>query len=99
MNNGQIQEQPPLDRGRFIWGIIIFAVGQATTLLIPFVTASGLSTTIKTTLSSVFFFVTPQIGIVWAVKVLGKQGYDHIKGIVFGWLKRQAPPEVVGPVR
>jgi len=99
MNNEQFQEQQPIDKGRFILGVTIFIFGQVTTLLIPFVTASGLSSEMKAVLSGIFFFVTPQIGIIWAVAVLGKQGYEQLKVMFFRWIKRYGPPEVVGPVR
>jgi hypothetical protein len=88
-----------LSRGRLIWGVIVFVVGQATTLLIPFVTASGLTATWKTTLSGVLFFVTPQIGIVLAVGILGKDGYDHVRDIVLRWFKKYGPPETVSLAR
>jgi hypothetical protein len=99
MNNEQFQEQKPIDRGRFIWGVTVFIIGQLTTLLIPFVTASGLSSDMKALLSGILFFVTPQIAIIWAVAILGKQGYEQLRSMVFRWIKRYGAPEVVGPVR
>ena len=75
---------------RFTTGIIVFAVGQLTTLLIPFVTSSALSEEWKTVLSSILFFVTPQIGIFLAIAILGKPGYEKLKAAVFGWIKKQA---------
>ncbi len=88
-----------ISKSRFVTGVTIFVLGQATTLLIPFVAASGLSSTAKTVLNTLFFFVIPQIGIVCAVAVLGKSGYEQLKGIIFSWLKKCAPPETVSLAR
>ena len=49
-----------MNKWRFVMGITIFVVGQATTLLIPLVTSSNLSPAIKATLSGILLFVTPQ---------------------------------------
>ncbi|NQT32903.1 MAG: hypothetical protein HQ594_04445 [Candidatus Omnitrophica bacterium] len=99
MNGRENLAPAVIPKGRLILGITIFAIGQATTLLIPFVAASDLSTNMKTFVSTMFFFVTPQIGIVWSIAVLGKAGYEYLKKKVFSWLKRHAPPEVVSPLR
>ncbi|MGB2650691.1 MAG: hypothetical protein WBD00_00600 [Candidatus Omnitrophota bacterium] len=92
-------EPAGLSRGRLVTGVIIFILGQATTLLIPFVTASRLTATWKTMLSGVLFFVTPQVGIVLAVAILGKTGYDYIRDIVLRWFKKYGPPETVSLAR
>ena len=88
-----------ISKGRFTAGVVIFVVGQASTLLIPFVTASNLSSAWKATLSGLFFFVTPQIGIVLAVAILGKAGWERLVKFLLSWFKKYAPPEAVSPVR
>lgn len=96
MNNEGKSLPEGLTKGRFIWGVSFFVIGQATTLLIPLVSSSGLSELWKAILSGTLFFVTPQLGIVLAVAVLGKAGYSYLKGIIFKWFRRYAlPPEVV----
>ncbi len=80
-----------LSRFRLTVGILFFAVGQATSFLIPFVTSSNLSSEWKTVLSSMLFFVTPQIGIFLAIAVLGKPGYEYLKKTIFRWLKKHGP--------
>lgn len=66
----------------------MFAVGQATTLLIPFVSRMSLSNEWKTILSGILFFVTPQLGIFLAIAILGKSGYEQLKTMVFRWFKK-----------
>lgn len=73
---------------RFTTGILVFAVGQSTTLLIPFVASSTLTTEWKTILSSIFLFVLPQTGILLAIVILGKPGYEKLKTIIFSWVKK-----------
>ena len=99
MTDNEIAKSVVIPKGRFILGIAIFAIGQLTTLLIPFVAASSLSTNMKTFISTILFFVTPQIGIVWAISILGKDGYEYLKKKVFSWFKRYAPPETVSLAR
>ena len=79
-----------ISRLRFNIGILVFVVGQATTLLIPFVTSSTLPAEWKTVLSGILFFVTPQLGIFLTIIILGKPGYERLKAIVFRWVKKHA---------
>ena len=99
MENQQKSKFVKLSRARLVSGIIIFAIGQLTTLLIPLVSSSGLSPIWKTTLSSILFFVTPQLGMIWAIAIFGKPGYNYLKGVVFSWFKKHVVPVQVGPVR
>jgi hypothetical protein len=99
MENQQKSISVKLSKARLVSGISVFVVGQLTTLLIPLVTASGLSPVWKTTLSGILFFVTPQLAIFVAIAIFGKSGYDHLKGFVFSWLKKHVVPDQVGPVR
>jgi hypothetical protein len=93
------QSTPEISNTRFRVGVTILLAGQLSTLLIPLVSHSNLSDTWKTLLSTTLFFVTPQIGIVWAVAVFGKAGYARLKSIIGGWFKQYGPPEVVGRTR
>ena len=90
---------PEISDTRFRVGVTILLAGQLSTLLIPLVSNSNLSDTWKMLLSSTFFFVTPQIGIVWAVAVFGKGGFARLKSIIGRWFKQYGPPEVVGRTR
>ncbi|MFC1570658.1 hypothetical protein ACFL4E_02630 [Candidatus Omnitrophota bacterium] len=99
MNNDQNSGKEIISTGRFVSGIVVFALGQMTTLLIPFVSASSLQTEMKAVISGLLFFVTPQIGIVLAIAILGKAGYDHIRKIILTKLKKYGPPQVVSSLR
>ncbi|MGB2601651.1 MAG: hypothetical protein WBD00_03110 [Candidatus Omnitrophota bacterium] len=88
-----------LSKGRLVTGVVIFIAGQATTLLIPLVSVSNLPTSLKSLISGLLFFVTPQIGIVLAVAILGRAGYNYLKSIVFRWFKKYGPPEAVSLTR
>jgi hypothetical protein len=99
MENQQKSISVKLSKARLVSGVFVFVVGQLTTLLIPLVTASGISPTWKTTLSGILFFVTPQLGIFAAIAILGKSGYDYLKSVIFSWLKKHVVPDRVGPVR
>jgi len=99
MKNQQNITSVKLSKVRLVSGISVFVVGQLSTLLIPLVTASGLSPVWKTTLSGILFFVTPQLAIFVAIAIFGKPGYNYLKGVVFSWLKIHVVPDKVGPVR
>ena len=99
MENAEQGNGTGISRARLITGVTVFVVGQASTLAIPLVSALDIPTIWKSTISGMLFFVTPQIGIVAAVAILGKSGYDHVKSIVFHWFKKHAPAEVVSRTR
>jgi hypothetical protein len=63
---------------------------------VPIITASPLSTSAQATVSGIVVFVGPKIGVLAAIAILGKPGFNYLKRKVFGFLK---PPAEVGPVR
>ena len=87
-----------ISKARFRWGLAIFVVGQLVPLVIPFVRATDLSPAIKTSLAGILFFVIPQIFIVWAIAVLGKEGKEYLRNRVMRRVEKIAP-EVVSPLR
>jgi len=99
MENPEQSKGTGISRARLITGVTVFVLGQATTLAIPLVTALDITNIWKSTISGMLFFVTPQIGIVLAVAILGKSGYDYVKSMVFRWFKKHAPAEVVSRTR
>ena len=86
--------KPP--KGRLILGGIVFILGFLSPLLIPVVLASELSTTVKTTLSGLLALGIPEIGMLIAAAILGKDGFSYLKQKLFGFLKRYGPPDTVG---
>ncbi len=88
-----------LPRSRLFGGIAVFVIGHAAPLAIPLVTASSLSTAWKTLLSGLMVFGIPEISILLSVVVLGKEGFNAVKSLVFGWLGRTVLPAKVCPTR
>ncbi len=90
---------PELSKIRLILGASILIIGFMSPLLIPFVTATDWSVGIKTTLSGLLAFGIPEIFMLIAVAVLGKQGYEFLKGKALRYLKQFAPSDSVSLVR
>jgi hypothetical protein len=64
---------------RLILGGVIFIGGFLSPLAIPLVTDSDLSTEWKTMLSTVLVLGLPEVCMLIAVAILGKQGFDYLK--------------------
>lgn len=86
-------------RGRLLAGGGILVFGWLCPLFVPLVVGSNLAAEWKTTLSGLLLLGIPELFTLAAVAVLGKQGFAYLKGILFGLLRRLAPPDTVGPVR
>ena len=87
----------PPPKGRILAGVSAFALGWLVTLTtVAFITASSLTTSAQATVSGIVVFVGPKIGVLAAIAILGKPGFNYLKRKVFGFLK---PPAEVGPVR
>ena len=91
--------QPEIPKNKLILGAIIFISGFASPLLIPLVTKTSWSIGIKTTVSGLLAFGVPEIFMIVAVAVMGKPGYEFLKGKVFGFFKKIAPPDSVSLTR
>ncbi|MFV9616662.1 MAG: hypothetical protein ACNYZG_11945, partial [Gammaproteobacteria bacterium] len=70
-------ESPP--KSRLILGGIIFISGFLSPLAIPLVTDSNLSIEWKTMLSAVLVLGVPEVFMLVAVAILGKQGFNYLK--------------------
>ena len=68
---------PP--RSRFILGGAIFISGFLSPLLIPLVTDSDLSAEWKVLVSGILVLGLPEVFMLIAVAILGKQGFDYLK--------------------
>lgn len=93
------EERTEISKTRFILGTIVFVLGFLSPLLIPFVTESELSTTYKTALSGLLAFGIPEIFILLAVAILGKEGYAFLKSKIGSYLKPFAPADEVSLIR
>ena len=89
-----------LSRGRLYTGGIIFVAGFLSPLLVPLVTASSLPVAWKTTLSGLLLVGVPELAMLVAAAVMGKEGFNYLKQKLFGFLgKHFAPPEAVSLFR
>ena len=84
---------------RFKLGLAMFLLSIALPIVgIPIVTMIDHSDTVTATLSGVCVVGAELLGVA-AVAVMGKTGYNMIKGYVVGLLKRYGPPQKVSPGR
>ncbi len=91
--------QAEISKSRLILGGVILVVGFMSPLLIPLVTRTNWSVGVKTTISGLLAFGIPEVFMLIAVAVLGKQGYEFLKGKALRYLKRFAPSDSVSLVR
>lgn len=80
-------------------GVLLFVCGRLTFLLIPFVRGTSLDADWKNVLSVLCVFGLPDLFTVLAAAVLGKEGFTHLKQLLFRKLKRFSPPVSVGKLR
>ncbi len=94
---------PNVDTARHRWrfrvGATLFVVGFAAPAAIPLVALSGLATGWKTALSGALAVGVPEIMMVAAVAVMGKQGFAEVKRRFGSWLRRYGPPDKVSRAR
>ena len=84
---------------QFIIGGIVFAFGFLSPLLIPLVLMLPLPAALKTVLATGLVFGIPEIMAFIAVIIMGREGFQDLKRMLWGFLKKAAPPDRVGRVR
>ena len=90
---------PQINKTRLVMGAVVFILGFLAPLLIPLVTRSELSVALKTTLSGLLMAGIPELFMVITVGILGKEGYQYLKGKVMAFLKKHGPPQNVSRSR
>jgi hypothetical protein len=93
----QTKSLPPKEK--LVSAGIIFIVGFLSPLLIPFVTSSGLSVGWKTTLSGFLALGIPELFMIIAAAVAGKEGFRFIKKKILSFLKKYEPQDTVSKTR
>jgi hypothetical protein len=83
-------------RARLLVGGFVFVAGFAVPALIPLVTGSNLTATWKTFLSGFLAIGIPEIFMLFAAGILGKQGFAYLKSKLWRLIE---PPETVGRLR
>lgn len=87
------------NKTRYYLGVIVFVLGFASPLAIPFVLETELTDGIKTAISGALAIGGPEVLMVLAGVIMGKENLAAVKAKVFAWLKPLAPPEFVGKPR
>ena len=91
--------EPPAAGWRFPVGVTIFVLGFAAPLAIPLVVASRLPSAWKTAVSGALAVGVPEIMMVLAAAVMGRDGFARLKRLFGRFLKKYGPPEQVGRTR
>jgi hypothetical protein len=89
----------PVNRTRFIIGGALFVGGFLSPLLIPFVATSDLPGNWKAILSTGLVAGLPEVGMLLAVAVLGKQGFAQLKEMFFSRFRKITEPSAVSSTR
>jgi len=91
--------QPTPSTGwRFKCGIGLFILAFALWFLIPIAAALDVPGSRIAALTGTIF-IANKVLLLTCVAVMGKEGFQQLKAIVFGHAKRLAPVQKVGPVR
>lgn len=84
---------------RLAFGSTILVIGLLSPLLIPLVLASSWSASTKSILTGLLAFGIPEVLMLLAVAIMGKDGYAFIKAKFLKNLKRYGPPDEVSLFR
>lgn len=90
---------PTIGKARFVLGGIVFAAGFLSPLLLPLVTSSNLPGNWKAILSTGLIAGLPEVGMLLAVAILGKQGFAQLKEIFFSRFRKITEPSAVSQTR
>ena len=89
----------PVGKTRFIIGGAVFVGGFLSPLLIPLVTNSDLPGNWKAILSTGLVAGLPEVGMLLAVAILGKQGFAQLKEMFFSRFRKITEPSAVSLTR
>ncbi len=89
----------PVGKMRFIIGGAVFVGGFLSPLLIPLVTSSDLPGNWKAILSTGLVAGLPEVGMLLAVAILGKQGFAQLKEMFFSRFRKITEPAAVSLTR
>ena len=81
------QEPPKMPRKKLFCGLIVFILSFSAPLFIPIILKLGISPVLKAIISGLLVFGIPEIGMLLAVVILGKDGYFYLKSEILFWLK------------
>ena len=95
-----VATETSISKGRLYAGGVIFIAGFLSPLLVPLITMLPLSDGWKAAISGLLLVGVPELAMLIAAAVMGKDGFNYLKQLIFGFLgKHFAPPETVSLVR
>lgn len=94
-----VEGNETVSRTRLLTGGALFVGGFLSPLLIPLVTQSDLPAKWKAILSTGLVAGLPEVGMILAVAVLGKQGFELLKRKLFALLRKHTESAVVSAGR
>jgi len=89
--------KPP--KVRLISGAVIFITGIFSPVFIPIVVTSGLPEWLIAVLSGLLAFGIPELFMIIAVAIMGKDGFAFLRSKLGTFLKPLAPPDEVSRIR
>ena len=92
MNNQVNQSKPP--KTSLLIGGFILVVGFLSPLLIPLILSTDWSDGLKSVVTGLLAFGIPELFMILAVAVMGKQGYQFLKEKFLRWIKRISPDRI-----
>ena len=78
---------------------VLIVLSLSSALFVPLVARMDLSTEVKTAISGLLVLGLPQLMMVIAVTIVGKSGFNYIKGRIGGFFKQFGPPKTVSKSR
>ena len=84
----------PVPRARLILGATVFLSGQLAPLAIPLVISAELPTAWTTIISGALLAGVPELAIIIAIAILGKEGYTYLKHRFKRFFQRVVPERV-----
>jgi len=89
--------KPPLRK--FIIGTLIFVLGFASPVFIPWVLSTAWPDGLKAIFSGLLAFGIPELFMILAAAVMGKEGFNYLMRGLGRFLKPLAPPDEVSRIR
>lgn len=95
----EIAEASPIAGWRFKLGAGLFVLSLfGPPILLPLIVSLGFSAAKASSISG-FVLLGADLLLFVAAAVMGKDGYAYLKSLIFGFLRRYGPPQVVGSKR
>lgn len=84
---------------RLIIGTAVFIIGQLAPLLIPWVLSLNIGSGFKTAFTGVLMLGVPELAIMLAVIIMGKEGFAFLKSKIGRFMRQYGPPDTVSKTR